>query len=71
MAAWEETRQDILKAVESTNYNQRKEREEAYLLLRAMKTVRGKIESHIRAAHKVQAENSMPDVPRVAELGAK
>ena len=69
--AWDDVRKSIHDLIENSKFDQHEQREDAYCMLRALTAVRGKIESHIRAAHGVQAEQKelrTRTVKRVAEM---
>lgn len=69
--AVEAVRLGIHALIETSDFSQDKEREDAYHMLRALKSVTGQLEKHIRAGKgetAQQAESTRSTVMRVAEL---
>lgn len=67
--AYNDVRLGILEQIEQSNFNQSREREDAYRMLRALASVRGKLENYIRKAQGAQHEPV--SIQRVAEIGDK
>ncbi len=72
--AFEQTRLTIIDGIATSTFDQREEREEGYHLLRALESVKGQLERHVRTAAGIQAEEketATRTVLRVTELAKK
>ena len=72
--AFEEVRLGIHNGIASSEFDQQDKREDGYHMLRALESVKGMIERHIRIADGIKAEAKQTDlrtVKRVVESGVE